>query len=97
MFICDVRLHRKSAAFHAATTAAQRLSGHEMRSSGKVVRTVLGESFRLHRETKHNASGEQERCGRQEVFIRMVSSEFSLSMCVCVCVYEQQSDQCACM
>lgn len=34
----------------------------------------------------HNVSGKQEICGRQEVFIRMVSSEFT-SIPVCGCVH----------
>lgn len=52
----------------------------------------------------HNVSGKQEICGRQEVFIRMVSSEFtSIPVCgcvhslVCVCIYELQSTSlCVC-
>lgn len=41
--------------------------------------------------TEHNACGKQELWARQEVFFRMVSSEFTLSfmraVCVSVCVF----------
>lgn len=44
-------------------------------------------------QAEHNACGKQESCARQEVFFRIVSSEFILTFmrawvhpCVCVCV-----------
>lgn len=42
-------------------------------SGEKVIQT--GMHLARHTHTEHNASGKQESCGRQEVFIRMVSEE----------------------
>ena len=58
---------------------------------------VTGMYLTWHTHIRHSVSSKQESCGRQEVFIRMVSSEFSgvpvcervqvfVSVCVCVCV-----------
>lgn len=60
---------------------------------------LSGESFILdgidqgaHRQTEHNASSKQESCSRQEVFIRMGTSQFTPTL-VCGCV---NSTVCVC-
>lgn len=66
---------------------------------------LSGESFILdgmdqgaHRQTEHNASSKQESCSRQEVFIRMGTSQFTptlvcgcVNSTVCVWIYGRQS------